>query len=94
MNKKKICVITSSRAEYGLLYWIMKQVEASSNFKLQLIVTGMHLSQEFGLIFKQIKKEFKVDKKIEILLSSDTSIGVSKSMGLSLISFSDLLINA
>ena len=89
MNKKKICVITSSRAEYGLLYWIIKQVEASNNFKLQLIVTGMHLSQEFGLIIKQIKKEFKVDKKIEILLSSDTSIGVSKSMGLSQISFSE-----
>ena len=89
MNKKKICVITSSRAEYGLLYWMLKQLEASNNFKLQLIVTGMHLSQEFGLIFKQIKKEFKVDKKIEILLSSDTSIGVSKSMGLSLISFSE-----
>ncbi len=89
MNKKKICVITSSRAEYGLLYWIMKHIKVTNNFKLQLIVTGMHLSQEFGLIFKEIKKEFKVDKKIEILLSSDTSIGVSKSMGLSQISFSE-----
>ena len=67
----------------------MKHIKVTNNFKLQLIVTGMHLSQEFGLIFKEIKKEFKVDKKIEILLSSDTSIGVSKSMGLSQISFSE-----
>lgn len=89
MSKIKICVITSSRAEYGLLYWIMKEVKASNIFKLQLIVTGMHLSQEFGSIYKEIKKEFKVDKKIEILLSSDTSIGVSKSMGLTQISFSE-----
>ena len=89
MNKKKICVITSSRAEYGLLYWIMKQVEASNKLKLQLIVTGMHLSHEFGLFIKEIKKEFKVDKKIEILLSSDTSISISKSMGLCQISFSE-----
>jgi len=89
MSKIKICVITSSRAEYGLLYWLMKEVKASNIFKLQLIVTGMHLSQEFGSIYKEIKKEFKVDKKIEILLSSDTSIGVSKSMGLTQISFSE-----
>ena len=89
MNKIKICVITSSRAEYGLLYWIMKEIETSKIFKLQLIVTGMHLSQEFGSIFKEIKKEFKVNKKIEILMSSDTSIGVSKSMGLTQISFSE-----
>ena len=89
MNKIKICVITSSRAEYGLLYWIMKEIETSKIFKLQLIVTGMHLSQEFGSIFKEIKKEFKVNKKIEILMSSDTSIGVSKSMGLAQISFSE-----
>jgi len=89
MKKRKICVITSSRAEYGLLYWLMKQFQASNDFKLQLIVTGMHLSQEFGRIYKEIKKEFKVNKKIEILLSSDTSIGISKSMGLTQISFSE-----
>ena len=60
MNKKKICVITSSRAEYGLLYWIMKHIKVTNNFKLQLIVTGMHLSQEFGLIFKEIKKAIEI----------------------------------
>ncbi|BAK72685.1 UDP-N-acetylglucosamine 2-epimerase [Arcobacter sp. L] len=79
---KKICVVTGTRAEYGLLYWLLKEIEADKEFQLQLIVTGMHLSSEFGLTYKEIEKEFKIDKKIEMLLSSDTSIGISKSMGL------------
>ena len=89
MSKTKICVVTSSRAEYGLLYWIMKEIKANSDLKLQLIVTGMHLSQEFGLIYKEIEKDFKIDKKIETLMSSDTAMGISKSMGLTQISFSE-----
>ncbi len=84
---KKICVVTGTRAEYGLLYWLMKEIEADKDFQLQLIVTGMHLSSEFGLTYKEIEKEFKIDKKIEMLLSSDTSTGISKSMGLAQISF-------
>ena len=86
---RKICVVTSTRAEYGLLYWLLKEIEADSELKLQLIVTGMHLSPEFGLTYKEIEKEFKIDKKVEILLSSDTSIGISKSIGLAQISFSE-----
>ena len=86
---RKICVVTGTRAEYGLLYWLLKEIEADSDLKLQLIVTGMHLSPEFGLTYKEIEKEFKIDKKVEILLSSDTSIGISKSMGLAQISFSE-----
>ncbi len=86
---KKICVVTGSRAEYGLLYWLMKEIEADKDLELQLIVTGMHLSSEFGLTYKEIEKEFKIDKKIEMLLSSDTSIGISKSMGLAQISFAE-----
>ncbi len=89
MNKRKICVITGTRAEYGLLYWLMKEIEEDSNLELQLIVTGMHLSPEFGLTYKEIEKDFKIDKKIEMLLSSDTAIGVSKSMGLAQISFAE-----
>ena len=84
---RKICVVTGTRAEYGLLYWLMKEIEADKELQLQLIVTGMHLSPEFGLTYKEIEKEFKIDKKIEMLLSSDTSIGISKSMGLAQISF-------
>jgi GDP/UDP-N,N'-diacetylbacillosamine 2-epimerase (hydrolysing) len=88
MNRK-ICVVTGTRAEYGLLYWLMKEIEADNELELQIVVTGMHLSPEFGLTYKEIEKEFKIDKKIEMLLSSDTSIGISKSMGLAQISFAE-----
>ena len=86
---KKICVVTGTRAEYGLLYWLMKGIEQDKDLQLQVIVTGMHLSPEFGLTYKEVEKEFIIDKKIEMLLSSDTSIGVSKSMGLAQISFAE-----
>jgi len=87
MNKRKVCVITGTRAEYGLLYWLMKEIQADDALELQIITTGMHLSPEFGLTYKEIEKDFKIDKKIEMLLSSDTSIGISKSIGLAQISF-------
>ena len=87
--KRKICVVTGTRAEYGLLYWLMKEIEADKDLTLQIIATGMHLSPEFGLTYKEIEKEFKIDKKIEMLLSSDTPIGISKSMGLAQISFAE-----
>jgi GDP/UDP-N,N'-diacetylbacillosamine 2-epimerase (hydrolysing) len=86
---KKICVVTGTRAEYGLLFWLMKEVEADKGLELQVVATGMHLSPEFGLTYKEIEKDFKIDKKIEMLLSSDTPIGISKSMGLAQISFSE-----
>jgi GDP/UDP-N,N'-diacetylbacillosamine 2-epimerase (hydrolysing) len=87
--KRKICIVTGTRAEYGLLYWLMKEIEKDKSLELQLIVTGMHLSPEFGLTYKEIEKDFKIDKKIEMLLSSDTAIGISKSMGLAQISFAE-----
>lgn len=88
--KRKICVVTGTRAEYGLLFWVIKDLLESEHFKLQLVVTGMHLSPEFGLTYKQIEQDgFKIDKKIEIILSSDTEIGISKSIGLGMISFSE-----
>ncbi|AXH13460.1 UDP-N-acetylglucosamine 2-epimerase [Halarcobacter bivalviorum] len=85
----KICIVTGTRAEYGLLYWLMKEIEADKDLELQVIVTGMHLSSEFGLTFKEIEQEFKIDRKIEMLLSSDTHIGICKSMGLAQISFAE-----
>ncbi len=87
--KKKVCVVTGTRADYGLLYWLMKEIEVDNEFELQIIATGMHLSPEFGLTYKEIEKDFKIDKKIEMLLSSDTAIGISKSMGLAQISFAE-----
>lgn len=88
--KKKICVVTGTRAEYGLMYWLLKLLEEDKDVTLQLIVTGMHLSPEFGLTYREIEKAgFHIDKKIEMLLSSDTEVGISKSMGLAQISFSE-----
>ncbi|WP_041960448.1 UDP-N-acetylglucosamine 2-epimerase [Sulfurospirillum arsenophilum] len=87
--KQKICVVTGTRAEYGLLYWLMKEIKADKELQLLVIATGMHLSPEFGLTYKEIEKEFTIDKKIEMLLSSDSSVGISKSMGLAQISFAE-----
>jgi GDP/UDP-N,N'-diacetylbacillosamine 2-epimerase (hydrolysing) len=90
--KRKICVFTGTRAEYGLLFWLLKALKEDETTHLQLLVTGMHLSPEFGLTYKQIEKDgFKIDKKIEILLSSDSTTGISKSMGLAMISVSEAL---
>ncbi|MGE7090269.1 UDP-N-acetylglucosamine 2-epimerase [Lysinibacillus sp. NPDC048646] len=88
--KRKICVVTGTRAEYGLLSNLMHAIKQSADFELQLVVTGMHLSSEFGLTYKQIEVDgFVIDEKVEMLLSSDTVTGVAKSMGLATIGFSD-----
>ena len=77
----KICVITGTRAEYGLLRWVMDGIQNSAKLDLQVIATGMHLSPEFGLTFREIEKDgFRIDKKVEMLVSSDTPNGVVKSM--------------
>ena len=89
---KKICIITGTRAEYGLLRWLMQGVINSKKLDLQIIVTGMHLSPEFGLTINNIINDgFKVDKKVEMLISADTSTSISKSMGIGLIGFADAL---
>lgn len=88
---KRICVVTGSRAEYGLLYWTIKKLQEDPEIDLILCVTGMHLSPEFGLTYKQIEKDgFIIDEKIELLLSSDTHVGISKSIGLGMISFAEM----
>lgn len=86
---KKVCVVTATRAEYGSLFWIMKEIQNEASLQLQLIVTGTHLSPEFGLTYKTIEEDFTIDKKVEILLSSDSAVSLSKSMGLAQISFAD-----
>ena len=89
-EKKKICIFTGSRAEYGLLYWPMREIQASSQLQLQLLVTGMHLSPEFGLTYREIEKDgFSIDEKVEMLLSGDSPTSIAKSMGLASISFAD-----
>jgi GDP/UDP-N,N'-diacetylbacillosamine 2-epimerase (hydrolysing) len=90
MMRKKICVITGSRAEYGLLRWLMTDLREDPAFELQLIVTGMHLSPEFGLTYREIESDgFCIDRKLEMLVSSDSPTGISKSMGLGLIAFGE-----
>ena len=91
-TKRKICVVTGTRADYGLLQPIMQAIKEDQVLELQLVVTGMHLSPEFGLTYKTIEDDdFEISEKIEILLSSDTSIGVAKAIGLATISFSETL---
>lgn len=87
---RKICVVTGSRAEYGLLSNLMKGVKNEKSLQLQIIATNMHLSPEFGLTYKEIEADgFTIDKKVEMLLSADTPSATSKSVGLALIGFAD-----
>ena len=89
---RKICVVTGTRAEYGLLYWLMREIQADDSLQLQLMVTGMHLSPEFGLTYKTIEEDgFTIDSRVEMLLSSDTAVGIAKSIGLGLIGCADAL---
>ena len=89
---KKIAVFTGTRAEYGLLYWLLKDIQSDPELALQLLVSGMHLSSEFGETYKQIEQDgFIIDEKIEILLSSDTAVGTAKSIGLGVLGFADAL---
>lgn len=89
---RKIAVFTATRAEYGLLYWLMKDIQASDALELQVLVSGMHLSPEFGETWKDIVADgFAIDAKVEMLLSSDTAVGVAKSMGLGALGFADAL---
>jgi UDP-hydrolysing UDP-N-acetyl-D-glucosamine 2-epimerase len=88
--KRTICIVTGSRAEYGLLYWLMREIQDDPDLGLQIIVTGMHLSPEFGLTYKVIEEDgFTITEKVEMLLSSDTPVAIAKSMGLGIIGFAD-----
>ncbi|HEC1809652.1 TPA: UDP-N-acetylglucosamine 2-epimerase (hydrolyzing) [Campylobacter lari] len=82
MMSRKICVISGTRAEWYLLRNLCKYIKQDNELTLQLIVTAAHLSQDFGFTYQEIEKEFKIDKKIQVLLSNDDKIGICKSMGL------------
>ena len=87
-TKRKIAVVTGTRAEYGLLYWILRKIQEDSDLGLQLVVSGMHLSPEFGLTVREIETDgFPISEKVEMLLSSDTEVGLSTSMGLGIMGF-------
>ncbi|MHB1530117.1 MAG: UDP-N-acetylglucosamine 2-epimerase [Acidiferrobacteraceae bacterium] len=91
MPKRKICIVTGSRADYGLLYWLIHDLLVNPAFEVQLVVTGMHLSPEFGLTYKAIEADgLAIDARVEMLLSSDSALGVTKAVGLGVLSFSEV----
>ncbi|NQU17110.1 MAG: UDP-N-acetylglucosamine 2-epimerase (hydrolyzing) [Candidatus Saganbacteria bacterium] len=90
MSKKirKICIVTGSRADYGLLYWLMKEIKSDKDLLLQIVAAGMHLSSRFGLTYKQIlRDEFKIDAKVDLLKNSDTDQAIALSIGRGVIGF-------
>lgn len=90
--KRRVAVVTGTRAEYGLLYWLMSDIRASDDMELQVIVSAMHMSPEFGETWKQIEADgFAIDAKVEMLLTSNTAVGTVKSLGLGTIGFADAL---
>jgi UDP-hydrolysing UDP-N-acetyl-D-glucosamine 2-epimerase len=87
---RKICVVTGTRAEYGLLYWVMAGIRQTPGLELQIIACGMHLAPEFGLTYREIEADgFHIDAKVDMLLSCDTPAGIAKSIGLGTIGFAD-----
>lgn len=89
--KKKICIATGTRAEYGLLNPLMSLIKKDKSFELQIVATAMHLSPEFGMTINEIAKDgYKVNEKIEMLLSADTDTAVVKAMGLAMITASEV----
>src|SRR5687767_14624162 len=87
---RKVCVVTGSRADYGLLRWVMEGIRDASGLELQVIATGMHLSPKFGLTYREIEQDgFRIDRKVEMLTGSDTSAGVAQSMGRGLAGFGE-----
>ena len=90
--KKTLCVITSTRAEYGLLKYLLRDIQGDNDLRLQIIATGTHLSPGHGFTVNEILEDgFQIDAKVEMLVSSDSGVGVTKSMGLGLIGFADAL---
>lgn len=92
MVRRRICVVTGSRAEYGILYWLIRHLSEDSEITLQLVATGMHLIPEFGSTFRAIEADgFTIDRKVEMMVSSDTHVGMAKSIGLGVLSFAEVL---
>ena len=90
VDLRRICVVTTSRADYGLLCGLMRAIREDEALELQVIATGMHLCPEFGLTFQNIEEDgFRIDRKIEMLLSADSDSAATKSIGVGLMAFAD-----
>src|SRR5580698_8060164 len=89
--KRKIAVITTSRADYGHLYWPLRDLSENGNVDLKIIALGSHLSPEFGNTFQEIVNDgFTIDSRIECLLSSDSDVGMAKTIGMAMLGLADL----
>jgi UDP-hydrolysing UDP-N-acetyl-D-glucosamine 2-epimerase len=89
---RTVAVVTSSRADYSHLYWPLRALAEHPDIDLKVIVFGAHLSPEFGLTIEEIEKDgFAIDGRIECLLSSDTDVGMAKTIGVATLSLADLL---
>jgi UDP-N-acetylglucosamine 2-epimerase (non-hydrolysing)/GDP/UDP-N,N'-diacetylbacillosamine 2-epimerase (hydrolysing) len=87
-NKRKICVVTASRAEYGLLYWVMKGIKDDPALKLQIVAAGMHLMPKYGSTYREIIKDgFKINARVDLKLNSDSEEGIARSLGLGITGF-------
>ncbi len=90
VDKKKVCIVSTSRADYGCLRWVIDEVNKDSHLLLQLVATGSHLSPEFGLTYTEIEKDgYQIDEKVEIIVSSPLNSAIVKSMGLCSIGFAE-----
>jgi UDP-hydrolysing UDP-N-acetyl-D-glucosamine 2-epimerase len=89
---RRICVFTGSRADYGVLYWLLKEIVADPRLELQLLVSGSHLTREFGETWRQIETDgFSIDARVDMLLASDEPVAVAKSMALGLMGCAEAL---
>ena len=85
-----ICVVTGTRADYGLLQWVMDGIRRDPMLRLQVVATGTHLSAEFGMTYREIEVDgFSIDRKLDILTADDTPVGVTKAIGRGVIAFAD-----
>lgn len=90
--RRKIAVVTTSRADYSHLYWPLRTLASHPLVDLKLIAVGAHLSHEFGTTIQEIEKDgFRIDARIECLLSSDSDIGMAKTIGVATLSLADHL---
>jgi UDP-hydrolysing UDP-N-acetyl-D-glucosamine 2-epimerase len=89
---KRVAVVTTSRADYSHLYWVLRRLSEHPDIDLRLIALGAHLSPEFGMTVQEIEKDgFKIDSRIECLLSSDTDVGMAKTIGVAVLGLADWL---
>ena len=91
-TRRRICVVTGTRADYGLLHPLMKAIAGDASLELQVVATGAHLSAEFGLTYREIEEDgIRIDEKVDMQLASDTPVGIARSIGVGVIGIAEAL---